>query len=185
MIWVALLTVTLSNGTIVPLLFTNSADPPVKFLPVIVNVWLPVPSPVLTLVGDIEVIVTDSTPTLLANIFFKVPALASYTRKISLAFAASANSVLPIITELSKCSSLIASSAIFVAFTESFGMADILAAVIALSCIFAVVIVLSDTVESCCTFFVPGFKTNIDWDAAGAAVNVILFRSPDPSCPKV
>ena len=49
--------VTVSKATSVPLLFNKKAVAlALKFVPVIVNVWLPVPSPDVTLVGDIDVI---------------------------------------------------------------------------------------------------------------------------------
>jgi len=76
-IWVALFTVTESKLISVPELLTKTALAPVKFAPVIVNVWLPVPSPDNAFVGETEDIVIAWVPTLLARIFLRAPALVS------------------------------------------------------------------------------------------------------------
>ena len=102
-----------------PELLSKEADAPVKPVPLIIKVWLPVPSPDKTDVGVTDVIVGACNTRLLLRIFLRVLVLASKTINTSLLFASSDNSAKPVITVLSKCSSLIASSAILVALIAS------------------------------------------------------------------
>ena len=66
--------VTVSNESVDPPFLTKVAvDPIEKLVPVIVNVWLPVPSPDTTLVGETDEIVGVFNLKLLLKTFLSVP----------------------------------------------------------------------------------------------------------------